>query len=212
MGSLVDVNEMKIAIAVTEFSRACRTFFRSQCRIVTAETKIVIRNEKGSVKALRVLVCQQPEIRGAVRIMASGTVPVLDRTVRIRIRCQQFFHVGEFQFLILVRDRLIVAPKTDIEPVRKEQSAFLRGVRIVTVHAGSLFRSGRMLDRRCLHVSGDILVTLAAKSGNSGRQQILLIGYMRRMAIYASGHSGLMGESRISKLCIHILVTFQAHL
>ena len=144
--------------------------------------------------------------------MASGTVPVLDRAMRIRIRCQQFFHVGEFLVLILDRDRPVVALQTHIKPIREDQSAFLRGVRIVAVHAGSLFRNGRMLDRRCLHVSGDILVALATKPGNSGRQQILVLGHMRRMAIYASSHSGLMGESRVSKLCIHILVTFQAHL
>jgi hypothetical protein len=36
------MNEMKIAIAVTEFSRACGAFFRCQGSIVTAETKIVI--------------------------------------------------------------------------------------------------------------------------------------------------------------------------
>jgi len=38
----VDVNEMKIAIAVTEFGLACRAFFRCQRGIVTAETKFVI--------------------------------------------------------------------------------------------------------------------------------------------------------------------------
>ena len=55
---LVDVKEMKIAIAVTEFRRACGTFFRRQRSIVAAETKIVIGSEKGSVKALRVLAGQ----------------------------------------------------------------------------------------------------------------------------------------------------------
>jgi hypothetical protein len=36
------MNEMKIAIAITEFSRACGAFFRRQRSVVTAETKIVI--------------------------------------------------------------------------------------------------------------------------------------------------------------------------
>jgi hypothetical protein len=58
MRCLVDVNEMKIAIAVTKFSGAGSVFFRRKRRIVTAKTKIVIGNEKGRVKALLVLVCQ----------------------------------------------------------------------------------------------------------------------------------------------------------
>ena len=42
MRRLVDVNEVKIAIAVTKFSRVRGEFFCSQGRIVAAETKIVI--------------------------------------------------------------------------------------------------------------------------------------------------------------------------
>jgi len=212
MGCLVDVNEMKIAIAVTEFSRACGVFFRRQRRIVTAETKIVIGNEEGSVKALRVLVCQQAEIRGAVRVVASGTIPVLDRAVGIRIRRQQSLHIGEFLFLILGLDRLVVALQTGIESVGKEQSVFLRRVRVVTVHAGMLFRDRGMPDRRCLQISDGFLVTFSAKSGECRRQHISLVGPMWRMAIRAPGQIGLMPESRIRKPRAPIRVAFQAHL
>jgi hypothetical protein len=58
MRRLVDVNEMKVAIAVTELSCAGCALFGDQRGIVTAETKGVIGNEKGRVKSLGVLVCQ----------------------------------------------------------------------------------------------------------------------------------------------------------
>lgn len=138
MRRLVYVNEMKIALAVTEIRRAGDAFLRCQCGIVAAETKIVIGNKEGNVKALGVLVCQQAEIRGAVRVMASGTVPVLDRAVRIRICRQQLLHIGEFFCFRL--DRFVVARQADIEPVRKEQSAFPRRVRIVAIQTRGLFR------------------------------------------------------------------------
>ena len=48
----VDVKEMKIAITVAKFGRACRVLIRRQRRIVTAETEIVIGSEKRSVKTL----------------------------------------------------------------------------------------------------------------------------------------------------------------
>ena len=55
MRCLVDVDEMHIAIAVTELRSAGGVLFRRQRRIVTAETKIVIGCEKGSIETLRIL-------------------------------------------------------------------------------------------------------------------------------------------------------------
>ena len=129
--------------------------------------------------------------------MAFGTVPVLDRAVRIRIRCQQFLHVGEFLVLILDRDRPVVALQTDIKPIREDQSAFLRGVRIVAVHAGTLFRERRMLDYGCQRIFDDLLMAFSAKTGDCSRQQGLLLGPMWRMAIQAIRCGGLVLESRI---------------
>jgi len=215
MRCLVDMNEMKIAIAVTEFSHAGGAFLGRQRRIMTAETKIVIGDEEGSVKALRVLVCQLPVIIGAVRVVASGTVSVLDRAMRIRIRCQQLLHAGEFLFVVclsLILDSLVVALQTDIESVSKEQSAFLRRVRVVTVHTGGSLRSRGMLDRRCLQISDGFLMTFLTKIGNCRCQQVLLIGHVWRMTIRASSQCGFVPESRGRKPCAHILVTFQAHL
>ena len=159
MRRLVDVNEMKIAIAVAEFRGAGGAFLRRERSLVTAKTKIVIGNEKGSVKARWVFVGCQSVIRGAMWIVTCGAIPVLDRAVRIWICRQEFLHVGEFLFLTL--DRLVVALQTDIEPVRKEQSAFLRRVRVMAVHAGSLFRNRGMMDRRRLQLAGDILMAFA---------------------------------------------------
>ena len=147
-----------------------------------------------------------------MRVVASGTIPVLDRPVGIRIRRQQFLHISEFLFLILGLDRLVVALQTDVEFVSKKQSAFLRYVRIVTVHTGSLFRDRGMLDRRCLQIFDGVLVTFPTKSGECGRQHVSLIGPMRRMAIRAPGQIGLMPESCIRKPRAPILVAFQAHL
>ena len=129
--------------------------------------------------------------------MASGTIPVLDRSVRIRIRPQQLLHIREFLLFIFILHGLVVALQTDIDSVSGEQSAFLRRMRIVTVHTGRIFRDRGMLDRRCLKISDGFLVTISAKLGNCGRQHVLLLGHMRGMAIRASSRSGLMPEARI---------------
>ena len=99
-----------------------------------------------------------------MRIVACGTIPVLDRAVRIRIRRQQLLYIGEFPCFRL--HRLVVALQTDIDSVRQEQVAFLRRVRIMTVHTGSIFRDRGMLDRSRLLIFDDLLMTFPAKSGN----------------------------------------------
>jgi hypothetical protein len=144
--------------------------------------------------------------------MASGTVPVLDWSVRIRIGCQQFLHVSEFEFLILILDLLVVALQTDIESVGEQESGLLRRVGVVTVHTGRIFRDRGMLDGGCLEIFGDILVAFFAKSGDGGFEEVLLLGLMRRMAIQAIRCSGVVPESGICESRAQIVMTIQTHL
>ena len=120
-----------------------------------------------------------------MRVVACGAVPVLDRAVQKWIRRQQLLHIGEFLFLRFYR--LVVALQTDIEPVSQKQTAFLRYVRVVAVHAGSVFIDRGMLDHGRLQISDSLLVTFSAQLGNGRRQHGSLIGQMRRMAIQALG-------------------------
>jgi len=128
----------------------------------------------------------------------------------LRIRFKQLLHVR--QIFLTCLDSLVVALQADIEPVGKEQAAFLCRVRVVTTHAGGLLNDGRVLDCRCLVIFDNFLVTLPAKFGSGSLQNMPLVRHMRRMAIGASGDSGLVPESRIREPRTHICVAAETQL
>lgn len=145
-----------------------------------------------------------------MRVVACSAVPVLDWAMGKGICRQQLFHIGEF--LIFAFYRLVVAFQADIESVSLEQARFLRCVRVMAIHTGSIFGNRGMFDLRCLLIADGLLVTFTAQSGDFGRQHKSLIGHVRRMAIQTPGGRGLVFESRIRKSGAHVLVTLQAHL
>ncbi len=153
---------------------------------------------------------QQPVIGRAVRVVAAGTVPVLNGAVRIRIRRQHPFHVCEL--LVLALDGFVVALQADVEAVRQEQVGFLRLVRIVTVHASGVLGDRGVLDYRCLLISDGFFMAFSANLGERGCQHISLPGQVRGMAIRALRSGSFVAESGIDKSGAHIGVTFQAHL
>ncbi len=82
----------------------------------------------------------------------------------------------------------------------------------MAVHTGSVFGYRGMFDRRGLLIADNLFVTCPTKPGNCRFQHVSLLGHVRRVAIHAPRCRGLVPEPRIRKPCIHILVTFQAHL
>ena len=128
----------------------------------------------------------------------------------LRIRFKQLLHVR--QIFLTSLDSLVVALQADIEPVGKEQAAFLCRVRVVTIHAGGLLNDGRVLDCRCLVIFDNFLVTLPAKFGSGSLQNMPMVRHMRRMAIGAPGHGGFMPESGVCEPAAHFRVTSQTHL
>ena len=120
----------------------------------------------------------------------------------LRIRCKQQLHIGK---ILLPRlNRLVVALQTDIEPVGKEQAAFLRHMGIVAIHAGKRIRDGRVLGCRGLVLFDNFLVALPTKSGSGGLQNSRLVRHMGSMALGAPGDSDLVLESCIREPRTHV--------
>ncbi len=67
---LVDVNVVKIALAIPKSGQRCGALFLHQFRIMTTETEIVSPFAKGSVTLLRVLIRQEPKMTRAMRPVA----------------------------------------------------------------------------------------------------------------------------------------------
>ena len=77
------MNIMKVAFTVTEIGIYGRFGKAEQALVVTFETEIVDPVLVGSVKGLRVRAGQEAEVAGPMRVVASGALAGIQRTVKI---------------------------------------------------------------------------------------------------------------------------------
>jgi hypothetical protein len=116
---LVDVNKMKITIAIPESGQRCRSLFGHKRGLMATKAKLVCRFIKGSIHSLRIFVRQQPKIVGTVRLVASGAFLALNGAMVPRIRSQQLPYW--LKLLLADLDWFIVAFQTGVLLFGNEQ-------------------------------------------------------------------------------------------